>query len=147
MNNATFAGNIGQEPRINTINTASGQQSVLNFSLAVKKWQKDQQGNQLTLWVDCALWGARADALKNYLLKGSKVTVSGQVDVDSYDGKNGFVPKLTLNVSELTMMDSKNDNQVQQPQSQAPTQQSQPAKQHQAPQATGNGDFDSDIPF
>lgn len=160
MNTANFAGNVGQDPRMNTVNTANGQKSVLNFSLAVQKRTKDQQGNYETLWVDCAIWGDRADNLSQYITKGTKLAVSGSVDVDSYEGNNGFVPKLTLMVNELTLQGGGQqgqsqgaqntqgyapqqnapqqapNQQYQQPQQQAPAQQQyqQAPQQNQAPQ-------------
>jgi single-strand DNA-binding protein len=157
MNNCTFAGNIGGDPRINSVSTANGPISVLNFSLAVDKRKKDDQGNKQTLWIDCALWGKRADALQQYLVKGQKISVSGSVDVDSYE-KNGQVnPKLTLSVSDVTLQ----GGQQQQGQQQAPSPQSAPQQQNQQPQqnsVTPGGqmqhpgqmqepDFDNDVPF
>ena len=133
MNTATFAGNVGQEPRMNSVNTANGPKSVLNFSLAVQKRTKDQQGNYETLWVDCAVWGERADKLSQYITKGTKLAVSGSVDVDSYDGQNGVVPKLTMMVNELTLQGGgQNQGQNQNNQSQqGGYQQQQPVQQQQ----------------
>lgn len=130
MNNATFAGNVGQDPRMNSVNTANGQKSVLNFSLAVQKRTKDQQGNYETLWVDCALWGDRAEKLSQYVTKGAKIAVSGSVDIDSYQGQNGMVPKLTMMVNELTLQGSNQNSQQQSQQAQYQPQQ-QPQQQNQ----------------
>jgi len=164
MNTATFAGNVGQDPRMNSVNTQSGPKSVLNFSLAVQKRTKDQQGNYETLWIDCAVWGDRADKLSQYITKGTKLAVSGSVDVDSYEGNNGFVPKLTMMVNELTLQgggqsqgQSSQSQGCYAPQQQAPQQQyqqapqqsyqqSQNAPQQNAPQQQGgyqnqNGDY------
>ena len=138
MNTATFAGNVGQDPRMNSVNTQNGPKSVLNFSLAVQKRTKDQQGNYETLWIDCAVWGDRADKLSQYITKGTKLAVSGSVDVDSYEGNNGFVPKLTMMVNELTLQgggQSQGQNNqaqggyTQQSQQQAPQQQYQQSPQ------------------
>ena len=138
MNTATFAGNVGQDPRMNSVNTQNGPKSVLNFSLAVQKRTKDQQGNYETLWIDCAVWGDRAEKLSQYITKGTKLAVSGSVDVDSYEGNNGFVPKLTMMVNELTLQgggQSQGQNNqaqggyTQQSQQQAPQQQYQQSPQ------------------
>lgn len=143
MNTATFAGNVGQDPRMNSVNTQNGPKSVLNFSLAVQKRTKDQQGNYETLWIDCAVWGDRADKLSQYITKGTKLAVSGSVDVDSYEGNNGFVPKLTMMVNELTLQgggQSQGQNNqaqggyTQQSQQQAPQQQAPQQQYQQAPQ-------------
>lgn len=125
MNVHVLAGNIGADPRLNSINGQQGPISVLNFSLAVQKRQKGQDGKYLTLWVECSLWGTRADALAPYLKKGSKVTVTGESDVETYQANDGSVrAKMTLRINELTMQGSASD--------QAPAQ-NQPA-QNAAPQ-------------
>lgn len=147
MNTANFAGNVGQDPRMNTVSTANGQKSVLNFSLAVQKRTKDQQGNYETLWVDCAIWGDRADKLSQYITKGTKLAVSGSVDVDSYEGNNGFVPKLTLMVNELTLQgggqqgqsQGTQNNQGYAPQQNAPQQNAQ--GNYQQPQGNAQGQY------
>lgn len=138
MNTATFAGNVGQDPRMNSVNTANGPKSVLNFSLAVQKRTKDNNGNYETLWVDCAVWGERADKLSQYITKGTKLAVSGSVDVDSYDGQNGVVPKLTMMVNELTLQGGgQNQGQNQNHQTQ------QGNYQQQAPQQQAQGGFNN----
>lgn len=154
MNNCNFAGNIGQDCRVNTINGNNGQITVVNFSLATDKKKKDNNGNKQTLWIDCAIWGKRAEALQQYLLKGQKVAVSGSVDVDMFTKNDGqTIPKLNLMVNELTLMGSASNGGSQQQQGnyqQAQTQQhqgQQSAPQTQTQQGGRNLDFDDDIPF
>lgn len=81
MNIITVAGNIGKDAEIRV--TPQGE-SVAAFSVA------DSQGkDKPTIWWRCNLWGKRADSLAQYLTKGSKVTVSGQVTEREYTDKNG----------------------------------------------------------
>jgi single-strand DNA-binding protein len=129
MNLLVLAGNVGGEPRLNSVQTQNGPMSVLNFSLAVTTSKKDPQtGKNGTLWVDCSLWGTRADALAQYIQKGSKLSVSGEPGVETYQGQNGQQAKLTCRVNELTLQGSA------QPQ-QAPAQQPQQPARQPAPQA------------
>jgi single-strand DNA-binding protein len=44
---------------------------VCNLSLAENVGQKDADGNRPTQWFDATLWGKRAEALAQYLVKGS----------------------------------------------------------------------------
>lgn len=135
MNIIILAGNVGGDPRLNSIQTQNGPMSVLNFSLAVTTSKKDPQtGKNGTLWVDCSLWGTRADALAQYIQKGSKLSVSGEPGVETYQGQNGQQAKLTCRVNELTLQGSAQPQQApaQQPQ-QAPAR--QPAPQAQPQQA------------
>lgn len=146
MNNANFAGNIGRVRPLAT--TQFG--VVLNFSLAVKKRQKDQ-----TLWIECAVWGDRASKLEPYLASGTKVAVNGEVDVSTYEKDGQVFPKMTLTVRELTMMGG-GEGQQRSQQSAPPPQQSAPPQQQrqqtappprQSAPAPQNADYDDDIPF
>lgn len=174
MNVLTIAGNIGRDCRVNSVNGQNGSISVCNFVVAVDKRQKDQNGQKQTLWVECALWGVRADALAQYLTKGTKVSVSGEADVTSYTDNNGnVVPKMTLRVNDVTLQgggqqqgqqgQNQNGGYQQAPQGQqggqrqhAPHQggygQQQGGQQnHQQAQGDQHGndqfDYDDDIPF
>lgn len=150
MNVSVFAGNIGKDCRINTVQTANGDVAVCNFTLAVRKRKKNHDGTPQTLWVDCALWGNRVNALSPYLKQGQKVTVSGEVDVDSYQKDGQIVPKLTLNVSDLDLQGG-NQQQGHSQQSQGNQQpMQQPAMNQQQPnprQQNQGGGFDDSIPF
>lgn len=165
MNLLVLAGNVGGEPRLNSVQTQNGPLSVLNFSLAVQTSKKDPAtGKYGTLWVDCSLWGTRADSLAQYIQKGSKLSVSGEPGVETYQGQNGMMAKMTCRVNELTLQGSA---QAQQAPQQAPQQAArQPAQQayNQAPQQQAFNqtpqqapqqrppmeppiDFDEEIPF
>lgn len=152
MNNATFAGNIGQDCRVNSVNGNQGQITVVNFSLAVDKKKKDQNGNKETLWIDCAVWGKQAEALQQYLVKGQKVSVSGSVDVDTFTKNDGqIIPKLNLMIRDLTLQGSASQPQngnYQQPQQPQANHQQQPQNQGsmQQPQQ-GQSNYSDDIPF
>jgi single-strand DNA-binding protein len=90
------------------------------------------------MWVKCTLFGNRGQSLAPYLLKGTKVVVSGEASLNEWEGKNGTRTDLEVNVNEVTLVDSR--QQGSQSQS-APAQQS-------APESGQDGaDFEDDIPF
>lgn len=151
MNVLTISGNLGRDARLNSVQTGSGPMSVLNFAVGVRKRQKDQQGNAQTLWVECALWGKRADSLAQYMLKGTKVTVTGEADVDTYqDGQGVTHAKMTLTVNDVDMHGS-NSATAAGAQASRPQGNSSPANANRAPQQPAANqppmDFDDDIPF
>lgn len=45
--------------------------AVCNLSLAVVYGMKQQDGNRPTQWIDAAMWGKQAEALAQYMVKGS----------------------------------------------------------------------------
>lgn len=130
MNLGTFSGNLGRDAKIGT----AGQNNTpfLSFPLGVNIGYGE---NQRTLWVGCTLWGKRAEGkLANYLGKGAKVVVQGDVDLDVYDKSDGTKgATITCRIRELELMDGKQRTQVQE--QAAPKQDSLPA------------DYDDDIPF
>ena len=92
---------------------------------------KSGYGNRAqTIWLDCALWGKRAESgLVPYLVKGQTVGVHGELGTREHEGKT----YLTLKVADITLLGGKSD--------------AQPARQPAQQQAPAD-DFDSDdIPF
>ena len=98
MNTGFFTGNIGRDADLRKANNGD---SVANFPLAVEIGTKD---NPKTMWIDCSIWGKRADSVAPYLVKGKKVAVVGRVHQDEYlkrDGTHGFRIQVSCNEIEL----------------------------------------------
>jgi single-strand DNA-binding protein len=134
MNNLTIAGVLGKDPELKQV----GQDQVLSFTVA------DSQGREKpTLWWNCQLWGKRATTLQQYMAKGQKVTVSGNIQMREYTDKDG---------NKKTAMDVRVNDVALQGGGEQQAPKSAPARQPQRPsspqQAGGFEDFpDSDIPF
>lgn len=98
MNQGQFAGHLGKDAELRSLQSG---QLVVNFSVAVAVGFGD---TKRTLWVSCALWGERAEKLAPYLTKGKAVTVSGDVDLKTYETRDGRAgAELTLNVQRVTL--------------------------------------------
>ena len=148
MNVFSCTGRLGRDSKTNQ---TQGGTSVCNFALAVESGFGD---NKKTIWLDCALWGKRAEgALPQYLIKGAQVAVSGEMATREYQDNSGANrTAVTLRVNDLTLVSNKQSAQdSRQPQPQAQPQQSKPAQgfgQTPAPQGQGFDDFDdSSIPW
>lgn len=79
--------------------------AVSNFSLAVETgWGERKK----TLWVDCTLWGAKAEGLTEYLTKGKTIAVLGELDLRSWLSNQDHEAHgaIQLTVSELTLCGS-----------------------------------------
>jgi single-strand DNA-binding protein len=94
MMNITIAGNIGRDAELRR--TQDGTQ-VAGFSVAVESRAGREKSTQ---WFDVSLWGTRADALAQYLTKGSRVCVSGSLGTREHNGKT----YLTVRANEITLM-------------------------------------------
>ena len=97
MINLTIAGNVGRNSELRR--TKSGD-DVLGFSVAVDNG-KDKSGNKRpTTWVQCSIWGKRAESLSPHIRKGTKLVLSGRPGVNVYEGTGS----LTISVQDLTFM-------------------------------------------
>ena len=95
MLNMTAHGNLGRDPELKQTNNNS---QVANFSIAART------GKDETTWIDCSVWGKRADTVMQYLHKGDRVTVVGSGRIRTFDKKDGSEGKsLELNVSDFTL--------------------------------------------
>ena len=97
MISMTVAGNVGRDAQLRR---TQGGDPVLGFSVAVDMG-KDKNGNKRdAVWVNCSIWGKRAESLKTYITKGTKLVLTGRPGVNVYEGKGS----LTLSVNDLTFM-------------------------------------------
>lgn len=103
MKQIVIAGNIGKDAV--TRKTQDGT-SVTGWSVAVEERRGQQKQ---TVWFDCALWGARGDAICQYLTKGSKVSVAGELSTREHEGKT----YLTVRADQVTLMGGKPEGQEQ----------------------------------
>lgn len=74
----TLVGNLGSDVELRY--TPNGV-PVASFSLAVSKtWMKDGQRQEKTLWFRVSAWNKQAETVSQYLHKGSKVLVVGEIE-------------------------------------------------------------------
>lgn len=86
MLQANVTGTIGQDAIVN--NTSEYQ--ILSFSVAASQ-KKDKNGQYVTTWVKCVKFypqGKEIELTKK-LTKGSKVAVSGRIDLSEWTTKTG----------------------------------------------------------
>lgn len=115
--------------------------AVAQLSLAYNHGKKGQDGNRQSQWIDAAIWGKRAEALAQYLLKGQQVyAVLSDPHIQTYEGKNGQGVKLVATVLEIELIAG------QRPQESQPQRQERP-RAAPAPAPSGFDDMDSDVPF
>lgn len=92
MNSITLSGNVGNDPESRTIPSGD---TVVTVSIADTFGPKDARK---TNWFRCEFWGKRGEVIMKYVKKGNKLTVVGQLKVDTYTDKNG-VEKTNLNIN------------------------------------------------
>ena len=91
-------GNLTRDVEVRT--TPSGQ-SVANFSLAVSRSWKGQDGQQQeqTSFINCVAWGKPGEIIAQYVKKGDPLLVSGRLDQRSWDDKESGQKRSTVEVN------------------------------------------------
>lgn len=94
MNVFSCEGRIVQDAELRTTNNGT---QVAGFRLASNVGYGD---NQTTLWLNCSLWGQRAEKVANSLKKGQQVMINGELSLREYqrnDGTSGSSLELRVN--------------------------------------------------
>lgn len=132
INRVCISGNLTRDPEIRR--TAGGT-AVMSFGVAVNERAKDANGEWVDRpnFVDCVMFGTRAEAVGRYLSKGSKVAIEGKLRWSQWQAQDGSKrSKLEVIVDEIEFM------------SRSEQQGNAPAQQAYAPAADV---YDEDIPF
>lgn len=129
MNSISISGNIGKDCELRHLPNGD---PVCTFSVA------DSMGrDKPTIWWRCNLFGKRAEALQQYLVKGQQVTVIGNITEREWTDKDGQQRKsMDVRVSDVALMGGKREE--------AP----RPAARQAAPSGgSGFDDMSDDVPF
>ena len=88
VNKVFLMGNLTRDVEMRAL--PSGM-SVGSFGIAVNERFKDRDGNwqERANFVDCEIFGNRADAFAKYLGKGSPVFVEGKLRLDQWEDREG----------------------------------------------------------
>lgn len=98
MQQITVAGRIGADA---VTRTPQGGDKVTSFNVAVEfRDGRDKSTN----WYRVSMWGKRGDALSQYLLKGTGVTVVGEFSLGEYEGK----PQLNIRANDVALQGARN---------------------------------------
>lgn len=104
-NRVCISGNLTRDPELRQ--TAGGSQ-VLGVGVAVNDRRKNQQTGQwedVPNFVDCVVFGNRAEALAAILHKGDKVAIDGRLRYSSWEAKDGTRrSKLEVVAEEVELM-------------------------------------------
>lgn len=137
VNKVILIGNCGSDPETRYMPNGG---AVTNLSIATSESWKDKQSGQQqerTEWHRCVFYQKLAEIAGEYLKKGSKVYVEGQLRTRKWQGQDGQDRYTTeIIVSEMQMLDGKQDGAAPQ---------SKPAKAAPAPAPAPA--FDDDVPF
>ena len=145
INRVNITGNLTRDPELRA--TAGGTQ-VLAFGVAVNDRRKNPQTGEwedVPNFVDCIVFGSRAEAVSRFISKGSKVAIEGKLRYSAWENKEGQRrSKLEVVVDEIDFL-SRQGQQVTSPAAEAAKVADTPA--YGMPRAPEPEFYDADIPF
>ncbi len=103
FNKVILMGNLTRDPE--TRQTPSGQ-SVTNFSLAISRSWKGQDGTtqEAVSFIDCVAWGRTGEIIAQYVQKGRPVLVSGRLDQRSWEQDGNKRSKVEVVVEDFNFV-------------------------------------------
>lgn len=155
INRVNISGNLTRDPELRA--TAGGTQ-VLSFGVAVNDRRRNPQNGEwedYPNFVDCTMFGTRAEAVSRYLSKGSKVAIEGKLRYSSWERDGQRRSKLEVIVDEIEFLSRGQQGGGQGGYGQPAYGQGgydaapmpAPAPQAPAPVPPAGDVFDEDIPF
>jgi single-strand DNA-binding protein len=147
INKVILIGNLGKDPEVKYMPSGD---AVANVTLATSETWNDKgtgEKKEKTEWHRVVFFGKLAEVVGQYLKKGSKIYVEGQLQTRKWQGQDGQDRYTTEVVVKgfngtMQMLDGRGDTGGYAP--------AQPASSYDSPQsapAMVDDGFDDDIPF
>ena len=126
LNKVTLSGNLARDV---DLRYAKSNAAVANFTVAVNERERRSDGTYADRanWVDCVMFGKRAEALEPYLRKGVKIAATGRLHQSTWEQDGSKRSKIEIHVDEIEFMTAQRDRQ--------------------APNQATSGTYTEDIPF
>lgn len=87
MNKVIFYGSIG-EPKFRDVNTKNGTREICSFGICQQEG-RDAQGNSVFAWYNVEYWLDKDSKLRQYIIKGAKVIVDGELKTEKWKAQDG----------------------------------------------------------
>ena len=129
INKAIITGNLTRDAELRS---TGGGLSVANFAVAVNERVKNNSTGEWedrANYIDCTMFGRRAEALAQYMTKGTKVTIEGKLRWSQWEKNGEKRSKVEVVVDEVELM-ARGEKRAAEP-----------------PAAHQGGVYDEDIPF
>lgn len=155
INRVVITGNLTRDPELRRTQSGS---AILSFGVAVNDRRRNPQTGEwedYANFIDCTMFGNRAESLSNILVKGMKVGIEGKLRWSQWERDGQKRSKIEVIVDELEFMSQRNSGQGGGYQQQGYQQQQQGYQQqsYQQPQPAAptidasSSVYDDDIPF
>lgn len=81
MNNVILIGRLTNDLELKEV----GDSKVINFTLAVSRNYKNKEGEIEADFINCVIWNASAENMKEYCKKGDMLAVEGTLQTSTYE--------------------------------------------------------------
>lgn len=108
MNRIIILGRLTKDPEIRYTHTGK---AVADFTLAVNRPFKNEEGQQDADFISVVLWGKTAETVGNYVHKGQRLLVEGRLQIRTYTAKDGSTRWVTEVIGEhIEFIEKKEDS-------------------------------------
>ena len=108
MNKVILMGRLTRDPELRYSNRGEEQTAICNYTLAVDRRQRNQDGNAQADFIPCTAFGRAAEFAEKYFTQGLRVLVTGRIQTGSYTNRDGVkVYTTTVIIEEQEFADSK----------------------------------------
>lgn len=112
INNVVLVGRLVRDVDLKYTNSG---RAATNFTLAVNRDFKNEQGVNEADFISCAAFGKQAENMARFLGKGSLISVEGRISTRSYQAKDGKTVYVTeVITSKIGFLESKKQGNTSQ---------------------------------
>ncbi len=112
INNVVLIGRLVRDVDLKFTNSGK---AATNFTLAVNRDFKNEQGENEADFISCAAFGKQAENMARFLGKGSLIGVEGRISTRSYQSKDGKTVYITeVITNKVTFIESKKQGNTSQ---------------------------------
>jgi single-strand DNA-binding protein len=111
VNKVILVGNVGRDP---DVQTTKGGAKVAHFTVATNRWigGNGDDEKERTDWHRLTLWNRLAQFAEDFVQKGDRVYVEGQVEYDTYERDGQTVPTAEVRVRELVLLSPRKEGEA-----------------------------------
>ena len=100
---------IGRTTKDIQLSYTQNQKAVGRFTVAVNRMKKEDGAD----FINCKVWGNRAEIMSKYIKKGHRVGISGRIETGSYEKDGHRVHTTEVVVDDFDFLEPKDQTQEQ----------------------------------
>jgi single-strand DNA-binding protein len=143
LRQVTITGGLTRDPEMKRTNSGT---AVLSLSVGSNQSRKNAQSGEYentSHYFECKVWAKYAEMMESKLSKGMKVMITGDLEFQQWESDGQKRSKIIINAKQVKPL-SKNENQGN---NNSNYQNNNTGNNKPSYSDSGNGSFESDIPF